>query len=352
MNSLLQETDLEKEEQGIKSGPSPALRNGRTDRERVTMETPEAKHNAPPPPVYLEKGSGRAGASQQPPAGPTPRPAPVLQGTQPSGLAVQYGAPPGGARPEAWKPGTQDSRDRGWGTRRNCPSPTLGPASKARTPGPSTGGPSETRAWPEQPTLRPAGLSRHGGARPAAPSGSRTAAWGCHRPCWFSRTSTAVHDPGQACLTCRERRAHIARPRRPLRAAGAKPVTAAPAAAQPAPPPPEALPAPPPRRQRFRAGAEEVSGSGRGSVDRSLPPHALFGAPCWLEEGPQRSAPGDSRNRLAGKAVPLTRCHWGPPPTPALPAPFDTLKPAALPAPDPHPSHAGRAAEGSKVQWL
>lgn len=128
--------------------------------------------------------------------------------------------------------------------------------------GPSTVGPSGPHASPEQvpgasrprpasaparAARQPAGLTKRGGSRPAAPRGSRTAAGDCPGPAGSARASPAACRPRPPHLTCRERRAHIARPRRSLRRrrrqarprrSGCRP--------SPRPPPPEALLGPAP----------------------------------------------------------------------------------------------------------
>lgn len=344
----------------------------------------------------------------QPPVGPTPRPRQALQGTQASGPPVQKGCAPGGEEPGSM--GARDTRGGGWGARGSWPSATLGPAGGARTPGPSTVGPSGASAWPEQvpgppdparPRLQP--------APPAHPSARRTDQARRRPPRRAQREPDSGRGlspappalpaprpppaaPGRRASPAES--AALTSPARgaPSAAAGARPVPAAPAAAPArAPRPRKRFPAPPPRRQRFRAGANggggaagrasrrasgaripprqrlgasrrtrgraaalvwTPGGSGGGFAPRGLPPAFSSAPPGGGRGAPQRVAPRVSR-RGPGRPGPST-----PPPPGGLPpslaqlSPSDTGDPVAFGRLPLTRAAPGGTAEGSEVQWL
>ncbi|CAK7291679.1 hypothetical protein VULLAG_LOCUS2036 [Vulpes lagopus] len=266
-----------------------------------------------PPPVYLDGERRRrgAGARLRPPAGPTPRPGQALQGTQPSSLPVQRGKRRWGRG--ARKQGVPRRPGRRLGSPGQPAERDPRPLRRRPDPGPSTLGPSAARAWPEQvpgppgppdparprssprrpPTRRPAGLTRRGGARPAAPRGSRTAAEGCPRP-------------------RRPRRPHARRPPPPTGAPHLPraPRSHRPPAAPPPPPPPPPAPGPSPPLRLPPQPAPPAPGSGSRTrpLGASASGQARTGAVA-LWDWPVAGPPGPG-SRL-GRASEPRRGHVG-----------------------------------------
>lgn len=203
------------------------------------METSRAKRDVPP------GERRRLGARAAPP----PRPGPVTQGFHLPGRLVQRGSAlegqgPGsggspGARAAAAEPRAAGrARSLGPGT----PGAHRGPLGGARlaqqVPGPPD--PARPRLEPAPPSRPPAGLTRRGGSRPAAPTGAGQRPGTVPSPARSDELRPPPAVPGRraspaasAALTSPARGAPSA-----AAAAGARPVPAAPAAAQPAPPAP------------------------------------------------------------------------------------------------------------------
>ncbi|CAD7667997.1 unnamed protein product [Nyctereutes procyonoides] len=259
--------------------------------------------------------------------------------------ALHHPAPPykGGERRWGEGPGSRGSRDArggGRGARGSRPSATLGPTGGARTRGrallaPPRRAPGQSRCpgLPTPPGLGcsprrpPAGLTRRGGARPAAPRGSRTAAEGCPRPRRPRRPHARRPPPAapdrraspaeSAALTSPARGAPSAAAAAAAAAAGARPVPAAPAAAParaprprkrrgqgrwrcgtglsrtsgPRVPPRPRLGASPRTRGRAAASVRTPGGSGGGPAPQGLQPAFSSAPPAGGRRAPQRGAP-------------------------------------------------------------
>lgn len=241
------------------------------------METSRAKQDAPPP-VYLEKSRGvgqELGCSHQ--QGRPRGPARLSRGLNHPASPYKGGAPPGPRGPEA---GDSETPGRRLGSpgqlAERCPQTRQQRPDSGAKQGWPLGGARRTRAGAQSvptppglgsnphhpPTRRPAGLTRRGGSRPAAPRGNRTAARGCHRPRWLRpRLARRPPPPGRRASPAES--AALTSPARgaPSAAAGARPVPAAPAAAPArAPRPRKRFSAPPPQRRHFRAGADRGAG--------------------------------------------------------------------------------------------
>lgn len=218
------------------------------------METSRAKQDAPPP-VYLEKGGGvgqgvRCSHQQGRPRGP----ARLCRSLNHPASPYKGGAPLGARGPEAWNPETPgaEAGEPGAACRARPSAPPEAPGLRSRALLASPGqAPSQSRcpglptppglgSSPRRPpTHRPAGLTRRGGARPAAPRGSRTAAMGCPRPRRLLRLlASRPPPPAGAPHLPRAPRSHLppAAPPPPPPAPGPSPPLRLPP--QPAPPAP------------------------------------------------------------------------------------------------------------------
>lgn len=231
-----------------------------------------------------------AGGPLQPPAGPTPRPRQALQGTQASGPPVQKGCALGARGPEAWEPETE-AGEPGAAGRARPSAPPAAPGRRGRTllapPGRAPGQsrcpglptpPGLGSSLRRPPTRRPAGLTRRGGARPAAPRGSRTAVEGCPSPRLLRRLLA----------------------RRPPPPAGAPHLPRAPRShrppAAPPPPPPAPGPSPPLRLPPQPAPPAPGSASRPRPLEASASGQARAGAVALRDE--PLAGPAGLRSRL------------------------------------------------------
>ncbi|XP_049750951.1 nascent polypeptide-associated complex subunit alpha, muscle-specific form-like [Elephas maximus indicus] len=329
------------------------------------METSGDKHDAPPPPVYLEKAAESA-------------PGCAGRGSRGSEDARDRGLGSPGQLPESDPRPRQKLPD--FGAEHGWPLCGAGLA-RAGTPGLPT--PPGLGSSPRRPpTHRPAGLTRRGAPAPPRPNGTgqlpRAAPGSARNSATAHRLPPAARCPGRVRLTWPERRDHIARSRRPHRR---RPRQACPRRSgcrpSPRPPPPEAFPGPAPsapalparrgvRRRRAALRFTRVSGvpeprhrgaadfrpavrpwslfssSGRDSAGRGLPSGVLLGTSCWQEEGPQRGARGRLRSRLGERSGPMGRQDCGPARTSGPRLLPETCTPAVLRVSVPHRSRAWR----------
>lgn len=224
-----------------------------------------------------------------------------------------------------------------WAPRGRAPGPAGARASRLR--------PASARARAAlPPTRRPAGLTRRGGSRPAAPTGAGQGPGTVPSPARSDEPRPPPAVPGRraspaasAALTSPARGAPSA-----AAAAGARPVPAAPAAAQPAPPAPGSAsrarplgagasgqartekegrrwgplagapgpglrPAPVPEPRRGGLGARQTRPQLREGAAAPGAPHLrppLLGAPCWREAGSAAERARGSRGAMGGRSGP------------------------------------------------
>lgn len=298
------------------------------------METSRAKQDAPPP-VYLEKSRGvgqELGCSHQ--QGRPRGPARLSRGLNHPASPYKGGAPPGPRGPEAGDPETPGRRLGSPGQlAERCPQTRQQRPDSGAKQGWPLGGARRTRAGAQSvrtppglgsnphhpPTRRPAGLTRRGGSRPAAPRGNRTAARGCHRLRWL-RPRLARRPPPPAGAP------HLRRAPRSHRPPAAPPPP--PPAPGPSPPlrlPPQPAPPAPGSASRPRPLSAGTSGQARTGVlaTRDWP---LSGTPS---PGSRSGCVRESRRGRMGERQPWSRLREGAaagpritasrPPSPRLP---------------------------------